>query len=175
MANETELSHILRYHAARYPAMEPTDAVKLLYQSEFGGGHLISDPARTLAYLRRELQTTLPDENVPLTEPIGGGLVRLSLSAALACGISAEQINDSFVRSAAAVKGTLPRFLEKLQLLQDLCEADVFAFSPAALSDYLVAYAAQGYPMVSHSETYRALYHPAYRVMLTSLLPSAIV
>ena len=39
MENETELSHILRNHAARYPAMEPTDAVKLLYQSEFGGSH----------------------------------------------------------------------------------------------------------------------------------------
>ena len=34
---------ILLTHAARYPLMEPRDAVKLIYQNEFGGGHLIRD------------------------------------------------------------------------------------------------------------------------------------
>lgn len=29
---------VLLWHIARYSKMEPTDAVKLLYQSEFGGG-----------------------------------------------------------------------------------------------------------------------------------------
>ena len=35
-----ELERILREHAERYPLMQPTDAVKLIYQNEFGGGHL---------------------------------------------------------------------------------------------------------------------------------------
>ena len=38
-----DLKQILISHAARYPLMEPTDAVKLIYQNEFGGGHLIRD------------------------------------------------------------------------------------------------------------------------------------
>ena len=170
MENEAALRQILMQHATRYPAMQPTDAVKLLYQSEFGGGHLISDPARTLAYLAKELQATPPDATAPLTEPIGNGLVRLSLAAARAKGLSAEQINQAFVLSAAAVTGSLPHFIEKLQLLQELTQKGVFSFSPRELADYLEAYAAQGYPMVSHSEVYRAHYAPAYRVLCTCFL-----
>ena len=48
-----ELETVLKAHAARYPKMEPTDAVKLLYQNEFGGGHLIRDRESWMAYLRR--------------------------------------------------------------------------------------------------------------------------
>ena len=33
-----ETMRVLRQHMRRYPAMEPTDAVKLLYQNEFAGG-----------------------------------------------------------------------------------------------------------------------------------------
>ena len=36
-----ELEAILKIHVKRYPLMQPTDAVKLIYQNEFGGGHLI--------------------------------------------------------------------------------------------------------------------------------------
>ena len=170
MVNEVELRQILIQHATRYPAMQPTDAVKLLYQGEFGGGHLISDPARTLAYLVKELQATPPDATAPLTEPIGNGLVRLSLAASRAHSIPAERINDAFVRSASHVAGSLPCFLEKLQILQQLTKEGAFAFSEKELADYLDTYAAQGYPMVSHSETYRAHYHPAYRVLCTCAL-----
>ena len=49
-----ELEQILREHAKRYPLMQPTDAVKLIYQNEFGGGHLIRDEQACLNYLRRE-------------------------------------------------------------------------------------------------------------------------
>lgn len=47
-----ELETILRDHASRYPRMEPTDAVKLVYQNEFGGGHLIRNPESCLEALR---------------------------------------------------------------------------------------------------------------------------
>ena len=39
-----DLSAVLKNHAARYPKLSPQDAVKLLFQSVFGPGHLISDP-----------------------------------------------------------------------------------------------------------------------------------
>ena len=38
-----ELRAILIAHAKRYPLIQPTDAVKLIYQNEFGGGHLIRE------------------------------------------------------------------------------------------------------------------------------------
>ena len=49
-----ELEAILKIHVKRYPLMQPTDAVKLIYQNEFGGGHLIRDEEICLNYLRQE-------------------------------------------------------------------------------------------------------------------------
>ena len=42
------------------------------------------------------------------------------------------------------------------------------------LAGYLAAYRDAGCPPASHSEAYRAAYHPAYRVGLRSLLPEEL-
>lgn len=159
-----DLYTILQTHAVRYPEMEPTDAVKLLYQSEFGGGHLISNEDACLAYLRAEWERTPYDPDVPLVEDIGDGMVRVMLAATTDAD-ALEALGRDFIRSAANVYGTLERFLEKLALLRQLAAEGKFAFSLAELDEYLTAYEKAGYPAVSHSETYRSLYRPAYRVL----------
>ncbi len=164
-----ELFTVLRAHAARYPLMQPCDAVKLLYQNEFGGGHLIADPDRSLARILEEAASCVPCPLSPEYESIGGGLVRAHLTCL--AHLTPEQLNSAFVLSARQRSGTLAVFMRKLEFLQENLPALGFAFSPHDLADYLAAYAAQGYPMVSHSETFRAAYHPAYRVVLRELLP----
>ena len=47
------LESILAAHFEKYPAMRPEDAVKLIYQNEFGPGHMIPDAQRALARLRQ--------------------------------------------------------------------------------------------------------------------------
>ena len=47
----TDLSEILRAHSARYPLMMPCDAVKLIYQNEFGGGHIVENEKASLSCL----------------------------------------------------------------------------------------------------------------------------
>ena len=76
-----ELERILRQHAKRYPLMQPTDAVKLIYQNEFGGGHLIRDEQACLNYLRREYDSVEKDPDMPLCEEIGNGISRVNLAA----------------------------------------------------------------------------------------------
>ena len=75
-----ELKEILLHHAKKYPLMQPTDAVKLLYQNEFGGGHLIQDEVACLSYLYQEYAATVQTD-VPLLEEIGSGIVRVQLAA----------------------------------------------------------------------------------------------
>ena len=162
---------ILRIHAMKYPLMEPTDAVKLLYQNEFGGGHLIRDEEKCLSYLCREYESQI-QTNEPLLEDIGNGLVRVNLRALDAHGYSPEQLGRDFIRSAAAHRGDLNSFLKKLELLRTLTGEGVFSFSLRELEDYLLPYREAGYPMVSHSETYRAAYAPAYRIVLKSHISS---
>ena len=53
-----ELSQILSEHSRRYPLMEPVDVVKLVYQNEFGGGHLVTDVEGSLKRLRDEYGRT---------------------------------------------------------------------------------------------------------------------
>ena len=167
---EAELQEILRTHAAKYPLMEPTDAVKLIYQNEFGGGHLIRDEEACIAYLRREYAATPQVSSMELTEDIGNGICRVMLGALDSHGCSPEMLGRLFIRSADQHRGDLPVFLRKLEILRQLTAEGIFAFSPEDLDAYLAEYARADYPPVSHSAAYRAAYGPAYRIVLSALL-----
>ena len=173
MADEQikELTDILTDHARKYPLMLPTDAVKLIYQNEFGGGHMISDRERALTYLIREYEG-LSQTDSPLTESIGNGIVRVSLCALDRHGITPKELFDAFVSSAELIRGNIEGFKEKLELLSALTVDGALPFSSRELSGYLDEYSAAGYPTVSHSELYRNTYRPAYRIVLERLLPS---
>jgi hypothetical protein len=158
-----ELKAILIAHAKRYPLMQPTDAVKLIYQNEFGGGHLIRDEQACLNYLRREYTSVAKDPTVPLYEDIGNGIIRVNLAAVKPEDL--EQLGRAFIDSAAKHKGTMDRFLNKLEVLRKLANEGVFNFDTNALNAYLSEYEAAGYPAVSHSPEYRQAYKPAYRII----------
>lgn len=166
-----ELETILHRHVALHPTMAPCDAVKLVYQNEFGGGHLVSDPASSLERLRQELGTAVPAHFS--AEPIGNGIVRVMLAGLAKTGYSPETLNRDFVRSAELHAGELSSFLDKLAVLRKLTAQNIFPFSSVQLETYLTTYAEQGYPPVSHSPEYRGAYHPAYRVVLERFLPPA--
>ena len=159
-----ELKAILIAHAKRYPLMQPTDAVKLIYQNEYGGGHLIQNEQACLNYLRREYADLEKDPTAPLYENIGNGIVRVNLAAVKEEDL--EQLGQDFIASAAKHKGTLDSFLNKLEVLQTLTTEGMFAFDLDALNTYLSEYKAAGYLAVSHSPEYRQAYNPAYRVIL---------
>ena len=158
-----ELKAILIAHAKRYPLMQPTDAGKLIYQNEFGGGHLIRDEEACLNYLRREYADLEKDQTAPLCEDIGNGIIRVNLAAVKPEDL--EQLGRAFIDSAAKHKGTMDRFLNKLEVLRKLANEGVFNFDTNALNAYLSEYEAAGYPAVSHSPEYRQAYKPAYRII----------
>ena len=156
---------ILMDHAARYPVMAPRDAVKLCYQAEFGGGHLITDAEASLARLGAE-SSALGSTGGPLFEPIGNGMARLHLGA-IGTVPELRTVNAAFVYSAAAHKGTQPGLIARLRTLESVCAAGRMPFDAEALGAYLAQYRANRYPMVSHSDAYREAYNPAYRVVLS--------
>ena len=101
---------LLLAHAARYPFMEATDYAKLLYQSAFAGGHLIASREAALNRLADEINAPGGDGFAPLTESIGGGLMRLYLAPARRMGLRAETICGLFVETAASYKPDPARF-----------------------------------------------------------------
>ena len=158
-----DMRSVLAAHAARYPRMEPRDAVKLVYQSARGGGHLIADRTQSLARLREELAGQRPDADTPLAEEIGGGFCRLHLRAALREGLTAETVNGLFVLSAE--QGREGELDEGLADLQALAGQGGMPFSADGCARYIAEYRRQGCPAVSHSEAYRRAYKPSYRVV----------
>lgn len=169
------LEQILRSHAKKYPLMQPIDAVKLIYQNVFGGGHLIRDMAACRRILRQEYANTPQEPGAPLLESIGNGVVRVMLKALGGSGYDIEQLDCDFVRSSREHTGSLQGFLLKLDVLRKVTAAGAFAFTSEELEAYLEQYKQAGYPMVSHSPQYRQAYRPAYRIVELRLLPEELI
>jgi len=147
------MRQILLDHQARYPLSEAQDYLKLLYQSEFGGGHLIENPQWALDYLKKELREMQPSD-APGLEPIGGGLCRLHLQKLDALGLRPETVLGLFLETCRP-RGSMENLENKLRLLTEILPG-----AEAAVNEYRAA----GCPSVRHSATYRAAYHPAYRL-----------
>ncbi len=157
---------ILLFHGKKYPAMKAQDGVKLCYQSEYGGGHLM--PAREVceeSILKEREEAIGLQRDSELLEPIGGGLDRLHLNAWWdAKDLRTETIAGLFLAVSDKKRGTQQGFLEKVSVLRELCRDGKMPFTLAELDDFLVDYKKAGFPLCRHSEVYRQTYHPAYRL-----------
>lgn len=156
---------ILYAHFADYPAMQPQDAVKLLYQMEFGPEHLIKNPEKSLANLRQEMAGLAPKPGEKMYEPIGNGLCRWNLRPCLARQIPPEDINRLLVETARGMQGDKRHLQQLLHELEEMAEADETPFEAIELDVFLIQYRDLRCPAVHHSPEYRAAYQPAYRVV----------
>lgn len=165
-----KLREIIEQHVIKFPIMQPCDAVKLIYQNEFGGGHLISDSIKSLEYLNQEYKTVVQNKCASLFDNIGNGLVRINLSAIDANNLNIKTLNDIFVLSSNSIHGSKESFMEKLNVLEEETDKGIFRFDLHELHSYLSDYISSGISPVSHSIEYKIAYNPAYRVVLKSLL-----
>ena len=156
------MEDILLQHFEKYPQMQAQDAVKLIYQQEFGPEHMIKDPAKALAMIRQEMNGLEPQPGEPLYEAIGNGLCRLNLRPCVERGIPAEDIARLFTETASGVQGDKKQFRQALRALQRLAEEDETPFDPVELDIFLAHYPA-ACPALHHSEAYRAAYALAAR------------
>jgi len=195
MNNTAGLEDILVKHYNKYPYMKIQDMIKLIYQNEYAGGHMIADREESLARLKDEYlsmsgghsmsgDAAYPgdgsvvsengggfgsgrhmSEKGKLFEDIGNGLCRIHLAELSCHPISLETVNNFFVYTANSSKGDIGSFKDKLGVLRNCCEKGILPFDVGELDEYLDSYSAQGYPAVSHSIEYREAYYPAYRVV----------
>lgn len=156
----------IQEHLARYPKMQIRDVAKLIYQNEFGGGHMIANSEMSLKRIQEEyntLDSTIKHQPVIL-ESIGNSISRIYLSA-LSSGLRAETLNELFVQSANNTKGCIDEFERKLNLFLDACDSGTFPFPQEEVRCFIREWKENGYPAISHSDIYREAYQPAYRVI----------
>lgn len=162
---ETALKEILTLHSQMYPRMEAADYIKLIYQNEFGPGHLKAADAEI--YLREEYAAMTAEDRPlpPRVEPIGNGLCRLYFGAELAPSGLMEVVARLVSSTAAAHHGTEKAFEKKIEALEELAVEGILPLSPGELSVTIARYRAAGAPVPRHSDAYRSEYRPHYRVI----------
>lgn len=159
------VKNILTLHARRYPAMEVRDYVKLLYQSEFGPGHLVAE-GDALEAMKAELARAREENYAPeyAVEAIGGGLCRAHLDPRLITEEDLPLLSRCFARSACP-RGTMEGLWEKLGELAALAWSGELPLEPGELELFLAIYESEGCPPLHHSDGYREQYRPHYRVL----------
>lgn len=167
--NEEDINKIILNAYKQYPESEVQDIAKLIYQNEFGGGHMISDREASLERLKKEFggigQSNSAKESF---EYIGNGLYRFNLCYLNDIGIKLETVNAFFCQTANSVKGNVKSYEQKLDVFLRCLNEGLLPFDLAHAQYYLKDLKNSGYPPVSHSRKYREAYYPAYRIISSS-------
>ncbi|MBR2822516.1 MAG: hypothetical protein IKE24_02385 [Clostridia bacterium] len=152
-----EMKKQLIVQRQRYPFMTEEDIVKFAFQGMLGVGHLIKSDRDARDRLAAEMESLAASDTEPLVEEISTDWVRLNLRPAKANGMSADDLARYLVRSAERGALSFTR-----QDVYDFCvQLDDSERMKAAAAKVL-----DEHWLPSHSEQYRAAYHPAYRVLL---------
>lgn len=172
MTRHTETRAALLAHCHAYPSLTPTDLVKFLYQSTFGCEHLVADEEDAIARIAAEAQDLAPRNCTTdaTVEPLDGAYARVHLSI-LAHGLSARTLGRLFLLSAKLPKEDETALERRLAVASELAADGLLPFTSQALEETLATWRAQGYPAWHHSEAFRAVYHPAYRVIAKQYVP----
>ncbi len=162
----TDYKKLICQHFDRYPCMKIRDFAKLLYQNEFGCEHLILDKESALSRISDERKNVVLSDT-PHIESIGNGYYRLYLSSPYLD----DTILSVFMASGGKTDGTKNGFLEKYNVLKELCLDGTIPYSVSDAEEFISQWCDDGCMPLSHSDSYKSAYNPAYRVVLEKYVP----
>ncbi len=153
---------ILQSHFTRYPAMQIQDVYKLIHQAALGSEHAISNPEAAYAWLERELSEIEDGMDEPIADPISadGEIIRIHLRPFVAVGKSPKILFNAFLRTAEEYHGNVHMLEQYWKTAIDMGH-----FSVTVMNEFMQPMKAQDYPAGHHSDDYKKLYRPAYRVV----------
>jgi len=167
---------LVRTHLARYPAMQPADAYKLLHQATLGSEHAM--PSRDMAeeWFTREIATLPAGPADPLVDTLGAGgrFARINLRPFLARGGVPDSLLNAFVRTAQEAARDTTQLACALDAVRQMTAAHETPWAVDSVYRMFGEARAAGYPAVHHSDAFEAAYHPAYRVVAVSLVSLAL-
>lgn len=148
---------ILKAHQSRYPLMKPRDFGKLIYQSEFGPGHLNATPEGMEQALREEwAEMTQSSRNGGL-ECIGGNYCRIHFSPDQDPDLVVPLLARLCYLSMDPKAGTQKGLRDRLEM--------AYKLEIPGMRQWGEDYCREGCPPLRHTRQYRELYLPHYRVI----------
>lgn len=183
MANAQEIDKMalrmaLERQLSDYPESTLQDIYKAFYQEHFGPEHMISDTAAVRNYLEYELAHCDDQVGHIYYESIGidGDYVRVYLKAVTDGLITAEELLQAFIDSAAARQEPPIEWQVKWDAI--VATIDEIRSGFGAGEREMLREASLKNQAVHHSKAYNAAYHPHYRIVdhtiFEMLLKSAI-
>lgn len=153
----------LQTHLEQYPASQARDMVKFIFQGMLGVGHLLAAPETVERYIALEMQEQAPVIEEALTDALSPFWCRLNLRRALAERLSPRQIANVMFASQ-------PEFAFTRADVRDVCQLVAEERPLPALLDEIAQIEDECW-LPSHSEIYREMYCPAYRVVAADWVP----
>ncbi len=169
-------------YLGKYPESEIRDIYKLLYQAYHGPEHFSLNPDETRMYLEEEwnaLGESSLNPGKALLEPIfingvTPELFRLNLVPAKALGINPLDILDEFLRTAKEFPKCYPNhsinlhesFINAWKIIGMAGKTGEIVLDLEAYNDFSLVIQENEWVAAHHSEQYRKLYKPHYRLVL---------
>lgn len=148
--------------------MEIEDIFKFIYQGAFGCEHMVSDAVAVSEYIATEYMECASDSDC--VEKLSDGYFRVPLSY-LENGLTAKTLGKLFYLSSKKEKGGR-ECLEKA--LSDTKELICEGLIKLPLKDFVKKaeeWKNKGYSALHHSEKFRSVYKPHYRVIWSEYIP----
>ena len=159
------MKEILIQHIKTHPAITTQDILKLCYQATFGAEHLLMDREKAFLYFDKEWQMT-PETDEPMVEILSCNYARLNLGAWKRAGLPAEWLFRMFFSTASTPSSaTVADLQSRLEQVDALTASAQLPFSKAKWDEACVEYWKMGGGAVHHSEQYRMIEKPAYRLV----------
>lgn len=154
----------------KYPYSELQDVFKLLYQIVLGPGHIISSIENVKYYLEKEC-ANLQESSEEIFDYLSDDVIRINLYPFVMSGGSLTSLANAFFESQY--------YFEKDYdlLLRTITENEPFIaryplYDEETFQECLKQLINSGFAPFSHSEEYRELYHPHYRIIHKNTLKS---
>jgi len=148
--------------------MQAVDLCKMVYQGEFGPGHLLSDKIAAMRNFEVEYITALESSTVKSAEnieDIGDNFCRLHITVDTSKWLGQDVIFRMFELSAETLHGTKSQFLDKMQQIKNFCQIGQIPFNAADFDTIIETWQANNYAPFSHSEIFKNEYRPSYRIV----------
>ena len=169
MTESANTRELLLSHFKTYPQLQIADIFKFLYQSAFGCEHLLSEPEAAADFIRKEA-SAMENACSALVEALDGPYCRVSL-AYVRQGLSPETLSKLLCRSAVHVPDGKAALVEKLETAKELVRDGLLPFPLLEFLNAVEDWEAKGFSPLHHSETFREVYHPAYRLIASQYVP----
>ena len=159
------ISDDLLYTYRKYPLMRMQDIVKLIYQGEYGAGHNGCDALVAADSLKKEIKNIKSVSfEEGLCEEISANYLRVNLRPFVALKKNIDTLRQIFIASASK-NSDLKTLDKKLEIFVEQCGVRKIDLPYNSVKKFVSEYKTSGYPMLSHSMTYKLNYFPAYRVV----------